>query len=234
MPTAHPRPGDNGDGDSNARQEAAIQAEKPPEAWTLLGVSKAAPAPAPQRQSVLEESQPFYLGTVRIPLSSFTSRWSVDIPNRTLSGTREANLRSNFRRYGVNRANPANHVLVGTTEEKWRRVKTKHLTLLATKILSKNKHIDNDTADRLAPEIFRRRDLVNPVLWQLIDDWEDLTGCKAELLAGQHRVVALRSYLKEIGEDPELSEVSRVTSHGGRVAYANIMLTKDTECVVGG
>lgn len=155
----------------------------------------------------LEEARGYRLGTVRIPLDSFTREWSIGT-NRVPTPTHIVRLRRIFEELGVQRAPGANHVMVACTAGVWKKVVDTHLPRRRLEIQRQLPNATSQIVEATAVSHFERQDLPNALQWPLIDDWEDLSGGRAELMAGQHRIAAMKQYLEFYKkENPQTSEV---------------------------
>ena len=121
--------------------------------------------------SIQDEAQQYLLGTARFPVDALTSRWSVG-ENRNVDRRHVKNICQLFKDRGVRRKDAECHIIVGSTKQ----------------------HFELMKAHKYSNEWLTGS---NEAIPPCFGDWEKVTGCKAELLAGNHRVEALKELLKE-------------------------------------
>lgn len=124
--------------------------------------------------SLYNESKEFLLGTARFPVDALTPRWSLG-ENRSISPAHVKQLCKLFNDQGLRRSDAECYIRVGCTRQQFQ-------NMLA--------HVRSQQLEASLEETDEGGD----GLW--FRDWEVVNGCKAELLAGNHRVEALKRLLK--------------------------------------
>jgi len=122
--------------------------------------------------------------TVQFPIDALTPKWSIGI-NRPVDRSHVHTLRRIFTEQGVRREEPANRLRIICTKHEVERM----MTYLAQ---------DQSQPPKTHPDNSSRRS------WPNFCDWPQVNNTKVELMAGNHRVEALKEYLegtKSSGED---------------------------------
>jgi hypothetical protein len=126
-------------------------------------------------KSLREQAEPYRLGTAKFSIEALTSTWSLG-SNRQIHEKHTQSLCRIFEEQGLQREAAENHLLITCTQAEVQRMVAR---------LEQSRHN--------TPEWER-----NPSLWPSFDDWIAVNGSKAEILVGQHRVEALKLYLRRI------------------------------------
>jgi hypothetical protein len=129
-------------------------------------------------QSVHDETQNFLLGTARFPVDALTARWSLG-ENRSIDRNHVKRLCKLFKDQGVRRSDVECHIIVGCTRQQHERM------LVHTGIGVGEQCMSSETVTTATTSTTVS-----------FSDWEEVNECKAELLAGNHRVEALKELLK--------------------------------------
>jgi len=126
-------------------------------------------------KSLREQAEPYRLGTAKFSIEALTSIWSLG-SNRQIHENHIQSLCRIFEEQGLQREAAENHLLITCTQAEVQRM------------ISRLDRIQQNThgCER------------NPSSWPSFDDWMSVNGSKAEILAGQHRIEALKLYLRRI------------------------------------
>ncbi|KAJ6436872.1 reverse transcriptase domain protein [Purpureocillium lavendulum] len=121
--------------------------------------------------STLEQARPYYILTARMPLEALTAEWSLG-KNRPINEKHVERLCRIFKQGGLKRSAECNQLLVLSTRSDVERIvgATDHNA------------VAGKTEEMLA-----------------FDAWRSVNGNRVEILAGQHRVEALKRYVEEGG-----------------------------------
>jgi hypothetical protein len=117
-------------------------------------------------KSVVEQAEPYLLATAKFPISALTSVWKVG-RNRQVDRKHVQSLQRIFKEQNLQREVDDNHLRIMCSREEVDRMKD-HL---------------NSTG------------IVNGS-WPDFTDWTAVNGTKVEIMAGQHRVEALKLFLE--------------------------------------
>ncbi|KAF4883690.1 hypothetical protein CGCF415_v015725 [Colletotrichum fructicola] len=128
--------------------------------------------PFQDQKSVRELAKPYLLATARLHIDIMDITWSKGV-NRRIEPSHVRELRDVFIKGGLERSAPENHMFVLCDAEDVRRA-------------LETRQDDEDGGDEGARE--------HPLL-----RWADVNGTKVEVMAGQHRLHALREYIKATG-----------------------------------
>lgn len=126
-------------------------------------------------KSLREQAEPYRLGTAKFLVEALTSTWSLG-SNRQIHENHIQSLCRIFEEQGLQREPVENHLLITCTEAEVQRMMA---------------HLEQERHGR--PEWER-----NPSPWPPFGDWMSVNRSKAEIMAGQHRVEALKLYLHRI------------------------------------
>ncbi|KAI1097120.1 hypothetical protein F4804DRAFT_328591 [Jackrogersella minutella] len=124
-------------------------------------------------KSVREQAEPYRLATAKFPIEALTSVWKVG-SNRQIDTKHVESLCRIFKEQRLQREPEENHLRIACSQA----------------------------------EVQRMIDHLNPTRTLLpaclpFDDWMAVNGTKAELMAGQHRVEALKRYLQHLSGQSE-------------------------------
>ena len=153
-------------------------------------------------QSVLQKAASFCFGTLNLQLDCVDPVWNpIYGPNRPINLKHVDDLLDGFQS-GIYRTEPQNHLYVACSAGTWAQLR-KHCEDPNTRLSNPDNPVNNDTH---LPSKNERRSIVealfspepstsvasSPIIW----DWKNNGPCRLELLAGQHRMEALRRFLK--------------------------------------
>jgi len=148
-------------------------------------------------ETIKEQARPHLLGSLPIHIDMLSAEWDFG-SNRAINPRHVQDLIKQFEAHGIHRISPEYRLLVSCSLQDWQIVCNHYL-------IDRNDHRD-PTATNVSDESKR----FNPFYFQpssdhesvypldeipRITDWVVLTGHHLQLLAGQHRVAALRKYL---------------------------------------
>jgi len=122
-----------------------------------------------QGPSIRQQAEPYRLVTARFPLNALTSAWSVG-SNRHLDSKQVDMLCQIFEKQRLQREPEENRLRIACSRADIQRI-TEHLSQVAEQPL------DSSSS------------------WPFFRDWMSINGCPAEIMAGQHRVEALKVFL---------------------------------------
>jgi hypothetical protein len=131
-------------------------------------------------ESVYDESEPYKLATVKFPIDALTAEWRIGT-NRPINEAHKRRLCQIFKETGVLRRDENHRLQVACTKAQVQQM-LDHLNQkgsLADDAVGASK--DAPGADVELPSF---------------EDWDSVVGEKAELMAGNHRVEALKEYLQ--------------------------------------
>lgn len=128
-----------------------------------------------EADSVRQQAQPYRLVTARLPIAALTQTWSIG-KNRRVDRQHARNLCSVFMQGGLQRRAEENHLLVLCS---------------ASEVARMMDHLGSQGRQSSGP-VTGEPDLFAD--WLMVNQ-----GKKVELMAGQHRVEALREYVKQMG-----------------------------------
>lgn len=127
-------------------------------------------------KSIRELAKPYQLATARFPIDALTSTWHVG-SNRPIDARHVQNLCRIFEEQGLQRELADNHLLIACS-----RLEVERMMDYLQKAKESAPALEGDLP-----------------LWPAFNDWMLVNGCKAEIIAGQHRVEALKVFLSRIG-----------------------------------
>lgn len=129
----------------------------------------------PAAKSVREQAEPYRICTARFPLDALTPSWTVG-SNRPVNEKHVLSLCRTFEgEEGLQRESKNNYLMVGCTRDQ-----IKHMY--------SHYHPVDDTLSWLG-------NVSGP--WPSFDKWMTVNEKKAEIISGQHRVEALKLFLKQ-------------------------------------
>jgi hypothetical protein len=137
-------------------------------------------------KSVREEAAPYRLATVKFPIDALSPIWSVGT-NRKINEPHKRKLCGLFKEQGLRRVDVSNRLRVACSKEDVEKMKN------AMGL------VDIDSDGYLSLEGTQTKELP----WPYFKNWMQVVGKKAELMAGNHRVEALKEMLKSGGEVDE-------------------------------
>jgi hypothetical protein len=127
--------------------------------------------------SIREQARPYLLATARVPINVFDFTWSTGA-NRSINRKHVRTLCRIFSERKLQRENEQHYVRAISTKEEVTRM-----------INSINKELPViSTLDPCAS--------VKP--WPVFNQWEAINQTKIELIAGQHRIEALKEYAQHL------------------------------------
>ena len=122
-----------------------------------------------EAQSAVEEAKPYLLVTAKFPIDALTPEWSLGV-NRSINTQHKQRLYRNFIEQGVLRNEQVNRLRIACTKVE------------VQQMLDYVGHGKEQSGEE----------------WPFFKDWMVVNnGRKAELLAGNHRVEALKEYLQD-------------------------------------
>jgi hypothetical protein len=128
-------------------------------------------------ESIREQAEPYRLATAKFPLNALTPVWTTG-SNRPIDQKHAANLCRIFKEQNLQREAEENHLRIACSQKEVQRM-IDHL----------------NPTENLLPTYLP------------FDDWMEVNGTLAELMAGQHRVAALRLLLQQLGGTSEKDDV---------------------------
>jgi hypothetical protein len=131
-------------------------------------------------KSVYDQSEPYRLVTVKFPIDALTPEWGIGT-NRPINEAHKRRLCQIFKEAGILRRDASHRLQVACTKAQVQQM-LEHL---------KHKESPADGAVG-ASEGAPAADVGLPSF----EDWDSVVGEKAELIAGNHRVEALKEYLR--------------------------------------
>jgi hypothetical protein len=129
-------------------------------------------------KSLREQAEPYLLATAKFRIEALTSTWSLG-SNRQIHENHVQSLCRIFEEQGLQREPVENHLLIACTRDEVRRMGAH---------LEQTGHRGSEWEG-------------SPPSWPSFDDWMSVNGSKAEIMAGQHRVEALKLYLRRISNN---------------------------------
>lgn len=130
-------------------------------------------------ESVCEQAEPHRLVTAKFPIDALTPEWTVGA-NRSIDEAHKQRLCEIFNEQGVLRKDPGHRLRVACTKEQVRRM----LDHVGWEHAQDGQVAASGDTQRKASE------------WPSFEDWDAIVGEKAELMAGNHRVEALKKRLQ--------------------------------------
>jgi hypothetical protein len=126
-------------------------------------------------KSLREQAEPYLLATAKFRTDALTSTWSLG-SNRQIHQNHVQSLCRIFEEQGLQREPVENHLLIACTRDEVQRMKA-HLEQAG--------HNVSQAEGESIP-------------WPSFGDWMSVNGNRAEIMAGQHRVEALKLYLHRL------------------------------------
>jgi hypothetical protein len=131
-------------------------------------------------ESVYDQSEPYRLATVKFPIDALTPEWRIGT-NRPINEAHKRRLCQIFKETGVLRRDENHRLQVACTKAQ--------VQQMLDYLKQKESQADGAVgASKDAPAA----DVELPSF----EDWDSVVGEKAELMAGNHRVEALKEYLR--------------------------------------
>ena len=124
-----------------------------------------------ETETVYDQAESYLLTTVKFPIDALTAEWDIGV-NRPINEAHKRRLCEIFRSIGVLRKDPNHRLQIVCTKAQ------------VQKMLA---HIDRVQAKVEKDE------------WPSFEDWGHVIGEPAELMAGNHRVEALKENLRRAG-----------------------------------
>jgi hypothetical protein len=140
-------------------------------------------------KSVREQAKPYHLCTAKFPLEALTPSWSIG-SNRTVDVKHVQDLCRIFEENGVQRECAENHLLLACTQAAVQKMMD-HTKSSASGVSG----LEDRAGNNLEP-------------WLSFEEWMSVNGSKAEIMAGQHRVEALKMFLERKGNEAVRKEQS--------------------------
>ena len=140
-------------------------------------------------KSVREQAEPYRLCTAKFPLEALTPSWSIG-SNRAVDVKHVQDLCRIFEENGLRRECAENRLLVACTQADVHKMMG-HLKLLASGV----GRLEGQAEDSVQP-------------WPSFEGWASVNGSRAEIMAGQHRVEALKMFLERKGNEATRKEQS--------------------------
>lgn len=133
-------------------------------------------------ESIREQAEPYRLVTAKFPIDALTPTWSVGV-NRPINSAHKRRLCEIFMEQGVLRKASANRLRLACDKEDVRKM----LDHIQSGRERGRRDDPREQADAGGDEAG----------WPSFDEWITVTGKKAELMAGNHRVEALKELLQK-------------------------------------
>jgi hypothetical protein len=143
--------------------------------------------PLKEAESIHDQSEQYRLATVRFPIDALTPEWKMGT-NRPINEAHKRRLCQIFKEAGVLRRDVSHRLQVACTKAQVQQM-LDHL---------KQKGLHAEGAVRAGQDA-PGADAEFPSF----EDWSSVVGEKAELMAGNHRVEALKEYLKYFDSSQE-------------------------------
>ena len=160
--------------------------------------------PSPQgsfqeTDSILEQARPYLLSVARLPVEALTSTWNQG-QNRRLDHRHVEDLCETFLQGNLARQTERNHILVSCSSQAIRNM-TVHLGLGG----------QGEGSPDIAPGVIA-----------LFEDWLKINDEKLEIIAGQHRIAALREYVRRTkSPENELWWTCKIYDRGEKSTHAS-------------
>lgn len=139
-------------------------------------------SPIKDVESIRDQAEPYRLVTAKFPIDALTPIWTVGA-NRPINQAHKRRLCRIFQQQGVLRKEISHRLRIACTKAEVEKMQH-HLRLQ----LGPETRPENE--DGSVPA----RDSE----WPSFDDWMQVNGTKAELMAGNHRVEALKEYVQRL------------------------------------
>src|ERR1700754_3512927 len=135
------------------------------------------------RKSIREEAEPYRLGTVKFPIDALSPVWSMGT-NRLIDEAHKRKLCGLFKDLGLRRADVGNRIRVVCSRDDVEKMKDA-MGLAGEENNNMSRPLEGAQAKEPA--------------WPYFKEWMQIVGKEAELIAGNHRVEALKEMLKSDG-----------------------------------
>jgi hypothetical protein len=132
--------------------------------------------------SLHDQAEPYRLATVKFPIDALTAFWK-DGSNRPINQIHKRQLCQLFKKPGLQRTEVGNRLRVACTKVEVER-------------MMESLHRDRQVKEHLVPGN-KDGGLLS------FQDWMHVIGVKAELMAGNHRVEALKEHLRQVGNEQQ-------------------------------
>jgi hypothetical protein len=126
-------------------------------------------------KSVLEQAKPYLLTTAKVPIGVLTTVWKVG-KNRRVDNKHAQRLCQIFKEQGLQREQDKNHLRIACTQ---------------AEVSQMQAHLHSAEHPSLSSQ------------WLDFRDWEAVNGTKIEIMAGQHRVEALKLFLEFMSDQSQ-------------------------------
>ena len=136
--------------------------------------------PFQDSKSVLELAKEYHIASARMPVRALSPTWSLG-HNRPINHAQVNRLRKIFQSGTLNRTAIENRILLLSSKAEVEKIQQHASSQVSSPAGSQEEQLIED---------FRAWDEIN-------------NGCKLEILAGQHRVEALKAYVEETGGGDE-------------------------------
>ena len=154
-------------------------------------------------QSILQQAAAFCLGTLNLQLDCVDLVWNSQYgTNRPINIKHVNRLVIKFQS-GLHRTDPQNHLYIACSVETWSRLQ-RHCQESSTRLTSPKDPGDNSPFYSTDCErkdgiktLFSSSSPMSPINSPIIWDWKNCNTYRLELLAGQHRIHALRRLLQQ-------------------------------------
>lgn len=127
-------------------------------------------------KSIRELAKPYLLTTAKVLVDDFKFSWSIGT-NRSIDRKHVRALYRIFLEQRLQREHEEHHIQGICTKAE------------VEKVLQHLQNIGKSTAPT-------RSDSNDSIVWPTFEDWNTLNGTKIELIAGQHRIEALKEYVR--------------------------------------
>ncbi|KAF2462913.1 uncharacterized protein BDR25DRAFT_247182 [Lindgomyces ingoldianus] len=134
-------------------------------------------------ESVSEQAKPYQLATAKFPIDALTPEWTVG-GNRSINEAHKQRLCEIFSEQGLLRRDPGHRLRIACTKEQVKKM-LDHLSWKQ----AQDGHVAAAREDMRGEEFE----------WPSFEEWDMVVGEKAELMAGNHRVEALKKRLRLLG-----------------------------------
>lgn len=135
-------------------------------------------------KSAREQAEPYRLATVRFPIDALSAIWTVGT-NRPIDEAHKRKLAELFKDHGLRRSDVSNRLLVACGREDFEKMRGA-MGLANVK--------DGPSAPMGEAEPKEQA-------WPYFKDWMQVVGKAAELMAGNHRMEALKELLSRSGNE---------------------------------
>lgn len=139
-------------------------------------------SPIKDVESIRDQAEPYRLVTAKFPIDALTPIWTVGA-NRPINQAHKRRLCRIFQQQGVLRKEISHRLRIACTKAEVEKMQH-HLRL----------QLEPETRPENEDGSVPARDSE----WLSFDDWMQVNGTKAELMAGNHRVEALKEYVQRL------------------------------------